>query len=255
LLNGKLVLFNCRIVKDMGKRYIAIGDVHGQHRLLHQAISDLDDGNTFFILLGDLNDARLRGKAQDESSSLECIRTAMNLMERGVGVTLQSNHGVYLYRALLGGESLPYSTTGLSHTLQEMKPLSSEEQKRIGLWLVNLPYYWTVTTDIPLHQATIDWYAVHGMYIPGMDQHKPNAEGMQASVYGRDASGKRYKFWEMDEYKDSLPENTYTVSGHYHKVIKGPPCYLIDDNCGNGGPLMGLCLNDLAEYRWSEPIT
>lgn len=84
-------------------RYIAIGDVHGQHRLLHQAIEDLDDGDTFFILLGDLNDSRLTGKAQDNASSLQCIYMAMNLMERGIGITLQSNHGTYLYRALLGG--------------------------------------------------------------------------------------------------------------------------------------------------------
>ncbi len=231
----------------MTKRYIAIGDVHGQHRLLHQAIEDLDDGNTFFILLGDLNDSRLRGAAQDDASSLQCIYTAMNLMDRGVGITLQSNHGVYLYRALLGGELLPYSTTGLSHTLQEVHKLPYEEQRRVGLWLANLPYYWDVWTGL------IRWYAVHGMWVPGMDKYHPTSEHIQASVYGRGPNGKRYKFWDEIEYKEALPPNTYTVSGHYHKVITEPPCYIIDSNCGSGGPLMGLCLNTLEEYRWGGP--
>lgn len=234
------------------KRYVAIGDVHGQHRLLHQAIEDLDDGNTFIILLGDLNDSRLKGPAQDRASSLECIHEAMRLMDRGVGVTLQSNHGVYLHRALLGGEVLPYSTMGLSHTLQEMQALPSEQHTRIGHWLRTLPYYWDV--QIPLSSTiTRTWYAVHGMWVPGMDKYRPTHEHMQAAVYGKGLTNKRSKFWDDREYIDALPMNTYTVSGHYHKVVTSPPCYVIDDNCGSGGPLMGLCLNDLTEYRWHEP--
>jgi hypothetical protein len=240
-------------------RYIAIGDVHGQHRLLHQAIQDLDDGDTFFILLGDLNDSRLKGPAQDRASSLECIRIAMGLMSRGVGVTLQSNHGTYLYRALLGGEILPYSTMGLSHTLQEMNLLPQESQQRVGKWLQGLPYYWTVTTssdtsvEPPSTNAYGTWYAAHGMWVPGMSQWRPKHEHVQASVYGKGPLGKRAKFWEDQEYIQALPPNTYTISGHYHKVIMEPPCYVIDSNCGSGGSLMGLCLNDLKEYRWCEP--
>lgn len=235
-------------------RYIAIGDVHGQHRLLHQAIQDLDDGGTFFILLGDLNDSRLKGQAQARASSLECIYEAMRLMERGIGITLQSNHGVYLYRALLGGEILPYSTMGLSHTLQEIQGLAREGQVHIGVWLRNLPYYWNV--EVPINSmVSRSWYASHGMWVPGMDQYHPTAEHIQAAVYGKGLLGKRAKFWDLPEYIEALPPNTYTVSGHYHKVVVQPPCFVIDDSCGSGGPLMGLCLNDLQEYRWSEPYT
>jgi len=239
----------------MTKRYIAVGDVHGQHRLLHQAIQDLDDGNTFFILLGDLNDSRLKGPAQDYASSLESIYEAMRLMDRGIGITLQSNHGVYLHRALLGGEMLPYSTTGLSHTLQEMEQLDPSERVRIGKWLASLPYYWDVSIPIqsgyaPTHRRI--WYAAHGMWVPGMDKYRPTREEIEAAVYGRGPVGKRSKFWESEEYVGALPANTYTVSGHYHKVITKPPCFIIDNNCGSGGPLMALCLNDLTEYEWSE---
>lgn len=230
------------------KRYVAIADVHGQHRLLHQAIEDLDDGDTFLILLGDLNDPRMKDEvAQRRSSSLDCIRQAMRLMDRGIGVTLQSNHGLYLYRALLGGEMLPYKAAGLTHTLQEMERLPHEERVRIGKWLERLPYYWDVLV------GGRKWYAVHGMWVPGMSQYNPTREHVQAAVYGRGPVGKRSKYWESQEYIASLPPNTYTVCGHYHKVVTAPPCYVIDANCGSDdGSLMGLCLNDLREYRWSE---
>ena len=235
----------------MTKRYIAVGDVHGQHRLLHQAVLDLDDGNTYFILLGDLNDSRLKGPAQDYASSLESIYEAMRLMDRGIGITLQSNHGVYLHRALLGGEMLPYSTTGLSHTLREMEHMEPTEKLRIGKWLASLPYYWDITVP-QLYGPPRTWYAAHGMWIPGMSKYHPTREQVEAAVYGRGPVGKRSKFWESQEYIEALPPNTYTVSGHYHKVITKPPCFIIDNNCGSGGPLMALCLNDLTEYEWNE---
>jgi hypothetical protein len=241
-------------------RYISIGDVHGQHRALQQAIMELDDGNTFFILLGDLNDARLKNEvAQASSSSVQCLYLAMNLMSRGVGVTLQSNHGTYLYRALLGGE-LPYSTIGLSHTLREMDTLLYEERIRIGRWLQGLPYYWDVVipSEAPYCSTSGQWvtswhwYATHGMWVPYMDKYRPTKEHVEASVYGRGPNGKRYKFWECKEYISSLPVGTRTISGHYHKVILQDPCFVIDDNCGSGGPLMALCLNDLRQYRFSN---
>lgn len=125
-----------------------------------------------------------------------------------------------------------------------MNKLPYGEQHRLGQWLSNLPYYWDV------HAGPTQWYAVHGMWVPGMDKYSPHPQHAQASVYGRGLNGKRCKFWDDTEYIEALPSNTYTVSGHYHKVITKPPCYVVDSNCGSGGPLMGLCFNNLQEYKW-----
>lgn len=237
--------------------YIAVGDVHGQHRLLLEAIQTLSNGDTYFILLGDLNDARMKGPAQAMSSSLKCIQIAMQLEKANKGITLQSNHGVYLYRVLLHGADPnevvkePHSREGLMHTLREIWRLPLDEQRYIGYWLSNRPYCYKAV----INNKT--WYASHAMWVPGMDPYSPTHKQVLASVYGKggdeSTSGKRVKFWNDEEYIRTIPPNTYTVSGHYHKVINKEPCYVIDGNCGNGGPLHTLCLNTVTLHTWKEP--
>jgi hypothetical protein len=71
-----------------------IGDVHGNAKPFAQLIAEARSRNLFVVQLGDLVD---RG-----SDSVGALRLAFDLIDRGDGLFLRSNHDDKLRRALIG---------------------------------------------------------------------------------------------------------------------------------------------------------
>jgi len=71
-----------------------IGDVHGEAEQFRSAIKEALAKNLFVVALGDLVD---RGP-----DSVGALRLGLELLDRGCGLFLRSNHDDKLRRALLG---------------------------------------------------------------------------------------------------------------------------------------------------------
>ncbi|MGP0094205.1 MAG: metallophosphoesterase [Xanthobacteraceae bacterium] len=222
-----------------------IGDVHGEAQAFRSAIEQARAKNLFVVALGDLVD---RGP-----DSVGALRLGLELLDRGTGLFLRSNHDDKLRRALLGNPI----TVGpdLKRTLDAIaaEPDRSFFVARVREALHTAPW-WLRAGDRLL---------VHGGFHPAM-LSAPGPEAVSSreaaeacrrlAIYGevdKRAAGRGEPPARTYRWLDTVPAGVTVVIGHdvvsTEEIVErrgalGGRLLFCDTGCGRGGPLSFLDL-------------
>jgi len=243
-----------------------IGDIHGSINQLNKLLGYLgfwkDNGKWCtagaydIVLLGDLNDYR-HPETLAQSSSIECIRTAMELDKAGLAKVMQSNHQNKLIRYLKGNKIV--ISHGLDNTIKEFNTISSAEKSAILEWLDELSY-WDLLLDsdgkvyAASHAYFADWFAkeydrknpwpkkVRDLCMYGVGTQKTSFDSEKYESFEEmqkvEGSHTRHNFWETECYLDKIKSVDKVIVGHYHIVYQSDKITIIDSECGKGGDLL-----------------
>jgi hypothetical protein len=233
-----------------------IGDVHGEAQAFRSAIDQGRAKNLFVVALGDLVD---RGP-----DSVGALRLGLELLDRGTGLFLRSNHDDKLRRALLGNPV----TVGpeLKRTLDE---IAAEPDRGTFVACVR-----QALQAAPWWLCAGDHLLVHAGFHPAM-LSAPGPEAV-ASRQEADACRRLAIYGEVDKraagrgeppmrtygWLETVPAGLTVVIGHdvvsTEKIVErrgalGGRLLFCDTGCGRGGPLSVLDLPGAAVALRSLP--
>jgi Calcineurin-like phosphoesterase len=233
-----------------------IGDVHGEAQAFRSAIDQARAKNLFVVALGDLVD---RGP-----DSVGALRLGLELLDRGTGLFLRSNHDDKLRRALLGNPV----TVGpeLKRTLDE---IAAEPDR--GAFVARLR---EALQAAPWWLRAGDHLLAHGGFHPAM-LSAPGPEAVSSrqeadacrrlAIYGdvdKRAAGRGEPPVRTYGWLDTIPAGLTVVIGHdvisTEKIVErrgtlGGRLLFCDTGCGRGGPLSFLDLPGAAVVSRSPP--
>lgn len=220
------------------KNYALIGDIHSIYSRLSQALTYCQEHNLTPIFLGDIFDTRC--SISDSVSVYNSIRNA----EKTLGaIVLHSNHQDKLIRYLKGHKiSL---NNGLEITVNEFLE-SKIDFKELLDWLDTRPYG-VVFKD----RNNVEYRCAHAYFssrvevseyddIQLINSESLNKKLKSVMIYGPVNNEGRIHWWETPR-----KHNYVMVSGHYHKLIVGDHCLVLDGECGNEGDHVFLALYDV----------
>jgi hypothetical protein len=221
-----------------------VGDVHGEAQAFRSAIDQARGKNLFVVALGDLVD---RGP-----DSVGALRLGLELLDRGTGLFLRSNHDDKLRRALLGNPI----TVGpeLKGTLDAIaaEPDRGPFVARVREALHAAPWWLRAGDHLLVHAG----FHPAMLTTPGPEAlSREEADACRRlALYGevdKRAAGRGEPPVRTYRWLDTVPAGVTVVIGHdvisTKEIIErrgalGGRLLFCDTGCGRGGPLSFLDL-------------
>ena len=242
-------------IKENYSGLCVIGDVHGNHEKMMNAVLWAKMRNTLPVFLGDIIDFGAK--------SIECVEEVYNLVIRNQAIFLMGNHERKIFKWLnkLHNKSIKlHLSEANKQTIDQIKKMSLREKK---CWeakfrtLMNLGH---------IHLFIDNVAFIHAAYHPDMLDYK-NRRTLPFELEKRALFGEFIEDpdWTKDvnnaAYKwiDDIPKNMTVFVGHeprnmfkpYHEInVNGGEVYFMDTGCGKGGHLTSADLRlDGGNYR------
>jgi len=220
-----------------GVKLRVVADTHGDARAFSHAVAT----DRFVIQLGDLTDYG--------PDSAGCLRTMIELIDRGAGLFVVGNHDVKLARALAGRVASPSGE--LLATLAQLDPALRE---RALAEITAAPAWLTLPTTVFVHGGFHTEMLLHGNEIgPPVGLNRPQGPIARA-LYGEPTGRTQANGYPERSLRwvDRIPAGVTVYCGHDRRSTDGRPyrrrgalggvAVFVDTGAGKGGHLSWIDL-------------
>jgi hypothetical protein len=185
-------------VREMGFSGIsAIGDIHGDHDRMYEAVKWAQKNNHFIVLLGDLFNYG--------NQNFKVLDLAYQLIVRSEAVMCRGNHDIQLFYNIISKKTNE-SAIHLSSFIQ-YKKLSNIEQKRVQnqlFTMINRSNWWWQANNITF---------VHAAWSPLFNNPQSQKDAERIAMFG--FSEKIHNDWVQNhDWIQDIPEGRMVVVGH-----------------------------------------
>jgi hypothetical protein len=218
-------------------KHIVVGDVHSNHLALIKIMFKYPPSEYKYIFTGDYNDYR-EENPREKSNYITTIFQVMKIVNLHGGVALLGNHDDKL-RRWFNGRNVEIRD-GLTETIYDIEKFRKEPYGQLHLDTIN-----AFLNNLPLtHIEEINGivykfaHAIHPEYDEVYIQtgHNPPSEKKwkEHCIWGYPRTlddekvFHRVHYWNIKEYNDRVPENTFKIAGHYHEVFKNDKFLILD---------------------------